>query len=183
MNQCVSIGVLAKLCDSALTNSAFNALQMFVLDTLFHVFRLPVPKLGTDPFSRDTTPEANSAAAAAASGSGSTMELPSRTLLQRHNLLDNYLAALLIAFIDANLFAVLIELNQRMRNEEPDDSDEIKSLKKGVALRATVLIGELLHLSNTLLPTSHCAKLQVSRTHTHSLSLTLSMSVSMSVCP
>jgi len=136
-------------------------IQTLVLDILFHVFRLPPPKVGSDPFSRDTTPEANSAAAAAASTSGSTMELPSRTLLQRHNLLDNYLAALLIAFIDSNLFEVLIELNQRMRNEEHDDSDEIKAMKKGVALKATVLIGELLHLSNTLLPTSHCARLQV----------------------
>lgn len=106
-------------------------------------------------------PHVGAPAAAAASTTGSTMELPSRTLLQRHNLLDNYLAALLIAFIDANLFAVLIELIQRMRNEEPDDSEEIKQLKKAVALRATVLIGELLHLSNTLLPTSHCARLQV----------------------
>jgi hypothetical protein len=44
-------------------------------------------------------------------------------------------------------------MNIRMTSKE----DECKN----IVLRATVLIGELLHLANTLLPPSQCANLQV----------------------
>ena len=47
-----------------------------------------------------------------------------------------------------------------MKTEEEDDSERTKHFKKQIAMKTTILIGELLHFSNMLLPTSLCARLQ-----------------------
>eukprot|EP01094_Clydonella_sp_ATCC50884_P020972 TRINITY_DN4492_c0_g1_i1.p1 TRINITY_DN4492_c0_g1~~TRINITY_DN4492_c0_g1_i1.p1 ORF type:complete len:1201 (+),score=424.78 TRINITY_DN4492_c0_g1_i1:147-3605(+) len=128
-------------------------LNDIVLETIFMIFRIAIPKTGADPFGRQSS-------SAKSQQSLSFQDSPSLTLFFRHNLLDNFLALLLIAFMKADLFETLIDLNTRMKQENEDDSETTKRFKKRMALKSTILIGELLHFSNMLLPTSHCARLQ-----------------------
>ena len=79
--------------------STKSLLQNVVLETIFNIFRIGIPKTSADPFAR----EQNAASKAQASG---TTEQASRTLMVRHSLLDNFLALLLIAFMHADLFEV-----------------------------------------------------------------------------
>ena len=80
-----------------------------------------------------------------------SLDLPSRSRANRHNVLNNYTAALLLALIKCGLIEILIELGNGSIQE--DISPEI-------ILRSTILLGEILHLSSQLLPPIVCARLQ-----------------------
>lgn len=84
------------------------------------------------------------------------LDLPSRTRGERHNLLNNYISALLMAFIDAGLIEGLIELGSRRRSGQDDSKDN-----GVISTKATLLLGELLYLTNTHLPSGQCARVQV----------------------
>lgn len=92
------------------------------------------------------------------SSSTVTLDLPSRTRAIRHNLLNNYISILLIAFIDCGLVEGLIQLASNLPR---DLSEAEKERSRAIAQKSTVLLGELLHFSNTLLPPTQCARLQV----------------------
>ena len=76
---------------------------------------------------------------------------------ERHSLLGNYRAVLLVVFHHFQLVENLIKLCRRM-NVRSIVEEGVAS--RTIARKATLLVAELLHLSNTLLPTSLCAKLQ-----------------------
>ena len=96
------------------------------------------------------------------------LDLPSRTRGERCNLLNNYISALLMAFINAGLIEViflknipkyrqgLIELGSRRREGQAYAKEE-----SSISIKATLLLGELLYLTNTHLPSAQCAKVQV----------------------
>eukprot|EP00002_Diphylleia_rotans_P005434 TRINITY_DN1456_c0_g1_i3.p1 TRINITY_DN1456_c0_g1~~TRINITY_DN1456_c0_g1_i3.p1 ORF type:complete len:936 (-),score=158.70 TRINITY_DN1456_c0_g1_i3:822-3629(-) len=75
----------------------------------------------------------------------SPSDIPPRTR-NRHNLMNNYIAAILIAFVNCGLLESLIELG--------------KGADKQLSSRASNLLGEILYVANNLLPPTHCAKLQ-----------------------
>lgn len=88
------------------------------------------------------------------------LDLPSRTRGERHNLLNNYLSALLVAFIDAGLVEALVEVGSRRRSHSEDLASKDKE-ENAISIKATLLLGELLYLTNTHLPPSQCARVQV----------------------
>ncbi|CAJ1070974.1 rapamycin-insensitive companion of mTOR-like [Xyrichtys novacula] len=87
--------------------------------------------------------------------------LPHRSC-SRPDLMDNYLALVLSAFIHSGLLEGLIEVIT--------SSDEVLSVC------ATVLLGELLHMANTILPHSHSH-------HLHCLPSLINMAASFDVTP
>jgi len=124
-----------------------------VLDALFDVFRLTVQK-NSNPFKFSSQSQIHEEPVPTDVG----LDLPSRTRGDRHNLLNNYLSALLVAFIDAGLIEELINLGSKRRN---DDSDAMKGENNvNISIKATLLLGELLYLTNTLLPSAQCARVQ-----------------------
>uniref|UniRef100_A0A673JGQ4 RPTOR independent companion of MTOR, complex 2 a n=1 Tax=Sinocyclocheilus rhinocerous TaxID=307959 RepID=A0A673JGQ4_9TELE len=78
----------------------------------------------------------------------------------RPDLMDNYLALLLCAFIHSGLLEGLVEV--------------ITSSDDGVSVRATILLGELLHMANTILPHSHSH-------HLHCLPTLMNMAASFDI--
>jgi len=78
----------------------------------------------------------------------------------RHDLRDNYYSFLLIAFVKAGLFEVLVDILRDDVNTGGRVAEETEN-QKFIAARASILLGELLKLANRLLPSSICAKLQV----------------------
>lgn len=74
---------------------------------------------------------------------------------RRRNLVLNYISALLSAFIEAGLVDVLTVLAE---DREREDNAALSS--REVAAKAMLLLGELLHMSNVLLPSSQCGRLQ-----------------------
>ncbi|KAL6050423.1 Peptidyl-prolyl cis-trans isomerase fkbp11 [Balamuthia mandrillaris] len=82
-------------------------------------------------------------------GIGGELSLPSRTYGERWNLKDNFLAALLSLFIARGLVEALVFLAMQVEKDHPQ-----------LSLKATVLLGEILHMSNQLLPPAQCARLQ-----------------------
>ncbi|XP_074546078.1 rapamycin-insensitive companion of mTOR-like isoform X2 [Halichoeres trimaculatus] len=87
--------------------------------------------------------------------------LPHRSC-SRPDLMDNYLALVLSAFIRSGLLEGLIEVIT--------SSDEVLSVC------ATVLLGELLHMANTILPHSHSH-------HLHCLPSLINMAASFDITP
>ena len=77
----------------------------------------------------------------------STTHLPALSS-DRVNLVDQYLTMILIVFIEAGLLEALIEVIQESLGN------------KSIITRATILVGEILELSNKLLPTSYGIKIQ-----------------------
>lgn len=142
---------LVCLCDDRVGLQSFvDALQLpdpelnaIVLDTLFNIFHLQLPKSTDSLFSSKTTFEDD--------------RIDGVMVHKRHDLLENFQTALLIAFNDANLLEGLLELSKRMT---VDASAENAAEYLRIANKATALVGELLHLANTLLPPSQCARLQ-----------------------
>eukprot|EP01102_Stenamoeba_stenopodia_P001967 TRINITY_DN11778_c0_g1_i1.p2 TRINITY_DN11778_c0_g1~~TRINITY_DN11778_c0_g1_i1.p2 ORF type:complete len:1167 (-),score=309.88 TRINITY_DN11778_c0_g1_i1:109-3609(-) len=126
-------------------------LNEIVLEALFEIFRLAIPK--HDPFTQSKKKTDNS------SVTELTEQLP-RVRNVRHNTIDNFIAILLYAFINNGVVQALIDLGNEMRNESKEDTEGTTATKQLLALRTTVLIGELLYLSNTHLPTTQCARLQ-----------------------
>eukprot|EP01114_Cavostelium_apophysatum_P016624 TRINITY_DN4775_c0_g1_i1.p1 TRINITY_DN4775_c0_g1~~TRINITY_DN4775_c0_g1_i1.p1 ORF type:complete len:1113 (-),score=304.93 TRINITY_DN4775_c0_g1_i1:63-3401(-) len=124
-----------------------------IIDALFDIFRLSVAK-NSNPFNKFSAQTQISDESGGGDLTGG-LDLPSRTRGDRHNLLNNYLSALLISFIDANLIEALVELGSRRRSEQQEDKEQ-----NSISIKATLLLGELLYLTNTLLPPAQCARVQ-----------------------
>ncbi|XP_029434237.1 LOW QUALITY PROTEIN: rapamycin-insensitive companion of mTOR [Rhinatrema bivittatum] len=116
-----------------------------LLEVLYDIFRLPLPVvtedfiealLSVDPSRfQDCWRLSDGFVAAEAK-----TVLPHRAR-SRPDLMDNYLALVLSAFITNGLLEGLVEV--------------ITSSDDPVSVRATILLGELLHMANTILPHSH----------------------------
>nr|XP_043882256.1 rapamycin-insensitive companion of mTOR-like isoform X1 [Solea senegalensis] len=116
-----------------------------LLEVLYEIFRLPVPiatqdfmegLLSVDPARfQDTWRLSDGFVAAEAK-----VILPHRAR-SRPDLMDNYLGFVLSAFITSGLLEGLVEV--------------VTSSDDQLAIRATILLGDLLHMANTILPHSH----------------------------
>ncbi|TRY71427.1 hypothetical protein DNTS_011668 [Danionella cerebrum] len=144
-----------------------------LLDVLYELFRLPVPIMtgdfeealhSVDPSRfQDGWRLSDGFVAAEAK-----VVLPHRArsrslgskLLQRPDLMDNYLALLLSAFISSGVLEGLVEV--------------VTSSDGQISVRATVLLGELLHMANTILPHSHSH-------HLHCLPTLINMAASFDI--
>ncbi|XP_041958385.1 rapamycin-insensitive companion of mTOR [Alosa sapidissima] len=116
-----------------------------LLEVLYEIFRLPVP-IVTEEFEealhsidpsrfQDSWRLSDGFVAAEAK-----VVLPHRAR-SRPDLMDNYLALVLSAFITSGLLEGLVEV--------------ITSSDDQIAVRSTILLGELLHMANTILPHTH----------------------------
>ncbi|XP_030048917.1 rapamycin-insensitive companion of mTOR [Microcaecilia unicolor] len=116
-----------------------------LLEVLYDVFRLPLPVL-TENFIEALLSVDPSRFQDCWRLSDGFVAAEAKTLLphrarSRPDLMDNYLALVLSAFITNGLLEGLIEV--------------ITSSDDAVSVRATILLGELLHMANTILPYSH----------------------------
>lgn len=135
-----------------------------LLEVLYEIFRLPVPivtqdfteaLLSVDPARfQDTWRLSDGFVAAEAK-----VVLPHRAR-SRPDLMDNYLAFVLSSFITNGLLEGLVEV--------------VTSSDIQLALRATILLGELLHMANTILPHSHSH-------HLHCLPTLINMAASFDI--
>ncbi|KAM8865144.1 rapamycin-insensitive companion of mTOR-like isoform 1-T1 [Synchiropus picturatus] len=135
-----------------------------LLEVLFEIFRLPVPivtqdfteaLLSVDPARfQDTWRLSDGFIAAEAK-----VILPHRAR-SRPDLMDNYLAFVLSAFISSGLLEGLVEV--------------VTSSDDQLAIRATIILGELLHMANTILPHSHSH-------HLHCLPTLINMAASFDI--
>jgi hypothetical protein len=94
---------------------------------------------------------------------------------QRANLIDNYLSALLMAFISCGLLEVcfqcfaLLLLSYSFQVWPTHSSNKVlvelgktqDSSARKLDEKALMLLGEILHLSDILMPASQCANIQV----------------------
>ncbi|XP_053181955.1 rapamycin-insensitive companion of mTOR-like isoform X3 [Scomber japonicus] len=140
------------------------ALQKGLLEVLYEIFRLPVP-IVTQDFTeallsvdaarfQDTWRLSDGFVAAEAK-----VVLPHRAR-SRPDLMDNYLAFVLSAFITSGLLEGVVEV--------------VTSSDDQLAVRATILLGELLHMANTILPHSHSH-------HLHCLPTLINMAASFDI--
>ncbi|XP_036953309.1 rapamycin-insensitive companion of mTOR-like isoform X1 [Acanthopagrus latus] len=135
-----------------------------LLEVLYEIFRLPVPivtqdfteaLLSVDPARfQDSWRLSDGFVAAEAK-----VILPHRAR-SRPDLMDNYLAFVLSAFITSGLLEGLVEV--------------VTSSDDQLAVRATILLGELLHMANTILPHSHSH-------HLHCLPTLINMAASFDI--
>ncbi|KAM6230807.1 rapamycin-insensitive companion of mTOR isoform 2-T2 [Porphyrio hochstetteri] len=135
-----------------------------LLEVLYDIFRLPLPViaeefiealLSVDPGRfQDCWRLSDGFVAAEAK-----TILPHRAR-SRPDLMDNYLALVLSAFITNGLLEGLVEV--------------ITSSDDHVSVRATILLGELLHMANTILPHSHSH-------HLHCLPTLMNMAASFDI--
>uniref|UniRef100_A0A4W6FQT0 RPTOR independent companion of MTOR complex 2 n=1 Tax=Lates calcarifer TaxID=8187 RepID=A0A4W6FQT0_LATCA len=135
-----------------------------LLEVLYEIFRLPVPivtqdfteaLLSVDPARfQDTWRLSDGFIAAEAK-----VILPHRAR-SRPDLMDNYLGFVLSAFITSGLLEGLVEV--------------VTSSDDQLAVRATILLGELLHMANTILPHSHSH-------HLHCLPTLINMAASFDI--
>ncbi|XP_037537084.1 rapamycin-insensitive companion of mTOR [Nematolebias whitei] len=135
-----------------------------LLEVLYEIFRLPVPVVtqdfvealqSVDPSRfQDTWRLSDGFIAAEAK-----VILPHRAR-SRPDLMDNYLAFVLSAFITSGLLEGLVEV--------------VTSSEDQLAVRATILLGELLHMANTILPHSHSH-------HLHCLPTLINMAASFDI--
>ncbi|XP_056601916.1 rapamycin-insensitive companion of mTOR [Triplophysa dalaica] len=135
-----------------------------LLEVMYDIFRLPAPMV-TDDFeealhsvdpSRFQDGWRLSDGFVAAEGK---VILPHRAR-SRPDLMDNYLALLLSAFINSGLLEGLVEV--------------VTGSDGQISVRATVLLGELLHMANTILPHSHSH-------HLHCLPTLINMAASFDI--
>ncbi|XP_067106175.1 rapamycin-insensitive companion of mTOR-like [Osmerus mordax] len=135
-----------------------------LLEVMYDIFRLPVP-VGTADFLealnsvdpcrfQDSWRLSDGFVAAEAK-----IILPHRAR-SRPDLMDNYLALVLSAFIKSGLLEGLVEV--------------ITSSDDNISVRATILLGELLHMTNTILPHSHSH-------HLHCLPTLMNMAASFDI--
>ncbi|XP_071338507.1 rapamycin-insensitive companion of mTOR-like isoform X3 [Trachinotus anak] len=135
-----------------------------LLEVLYEIFRLPVPivtqdfteaLLSVDPARfQDTWRLSDGFVAAEAK-----VILPHRAR-SRPDLMDNYLGFVLSAFITSGLLEGLVEV--------------VTSSDDQLAVRSTILLGELLHMANTILPHSHSH-------HLHCLPTLINMAASFDI--
>jgi hypothetical protein len=83
---------------------------------------------------------------------------PLRVRVHRHNLVWNHVATLLLVLIDQGLVDALIELANEMLRR--DDSNVSMSPFRLIYSKVTMLLGEVLFISNRLLSPAQCARLQ-----------------------
>ncbi|MFT7797327.1 rapamycin-insensitive companion of mTOR isoform X1 [Arapaima gigas] len=135
-----------------------------LLEVLYEIFRLPVPivtqdfieaLLSVDPSRFQDSWRLSDGFVA----SEAKVILPHRAR-SRPDLMDNYLALVLSAFISSGLLAGLVEV--------------ITSSDDHISVQATILLGELLHMANTILPHSHSH-------HLHCLPTLMNMAASFDI--
>ncbi|XP_036382233.1 rapamycin-insensitive companion of mTOR [Megalops cyprinoides] len=135
-----------------------------LLEVLYEIFRLPVPVvthdfiealLSVDPSRFQDSWRLSDGFVA----SEAKVILPHRAR-SRPDLMDNYLALVLSAFIHSGLLEGLVEV--------------ITSSNDHISVRATILLGELLHMANTILPHSHSH-------HLHCLPTLMNMAASFDI--
>ncbi|XP_069819195.1 rapamycin-insensitive companion of mTOR isoform X2 [Dendropsophus ebraccatus] len=135
-----------------------------LLEVLYEIFRLPLPVvtkdfiealLSVDPSRCQETWRLSDGFVAAEART----ILPHRAR-SRPDLIDNYLALVLSAFITNGLLEGLVEV--------------ITSSDDDVSVRATIILGELLHMANTILPHSHSH-------HLHCLPTLMNMAASFDI--
>ena len=115
-----------------------------ILDAFFEVLRIPHPDT-SNPFQRQEVVFLES-------DPGDSLIMPQSTSddghwlkkQHRHNLVANYVAVMLVSFTDIGLVEALIDLVNHTEERT----------------KVTVLLAELLYLSNTLVPKEMCARLQ-----------------------
>ncbi|XP_070563534.1 rapamycin-insensitive companion of mTOR-like isoform X2 [Ptychodera flava] len=122
-----------------------------IMDVFFDIFRLPIP-VWTNDFnvsllSSDPSQMQSSWKLSAGFVCEEAKAILPHRAMTRSNLVENHLALVLQAFICAGLLESLVEV--------------ITSGEAHIAIRTTLLLGELLHMANTLLPHecghhSHC---------------------------
>ncbi|XP_035698302.1 rapamycin-insensitive companion of mTOR-like [Branchiostoma floridae] len=128
-----------------------NEVRKGIMDILFDIFRLPIPSWTEDFTVALKSSDPSTFQDTWQLSQGFVVEeaksiLPSR-MSSRTNLIENYLGLVLSAFLNAGLLESLVEV--------------IRSSDNHNSVRATVLLGELLHMANRLLPHecgqhSHC---------------------------
>lgn len=135
-----------------------------LLEVMYEIFRLPVPVVTQDFIEAllSVDPSRFQDSWRLSDGfveSEAKIILPHRAR-SRPDLMDNYLALLLSAFIHSGLLEGLVEV--------------ITSSEDSVSVRATILLGELLHMANTILPHSHSH-------HLHCLPTLMNMAASFDI--
>lgn len=132
-------GGMKALVSALLKNN--SEVSSLAVDALFELFRIPHP--GTsNPFQRQDIVLVDTDQLDQIMSSQNALNIPMKS--SRHNLIHNYIAILLTCFVDAGLIEALIQLG-----DYTDDRTKV-----------TVLLAELLYLSNTLLPKEACARIQ-----------------------
>ncbi|EGG19479.1 hypothetical protein DFA_00056 [Cavenderia fasciculata] len=139
------IGIISLASDEHGLKSIVDALKMpqlelhdKLLESLFEIFRLVLPKNTGDPFRPQKQSQAINM------GPDALSDLPSRTRSLRHNLLNNYIAVLLIAFIECGLIEGLVHLGNTTQGAImglSHDNDKEKEMHRLVGTKATVLLG------------------------------------------
>ncbi|XP_030004828.1 rapamycin-insensitive companion of mTOR-like [Sphaeramia orbicularis] len=137
-----------------------------LLEVLYDIFQLTVP-VATVDFSEALTSVDPSRFQDSWRLSDGFVASEAKTILphrscSRPDLMDNYLALVLSAFINSGLLEGLVEVIT--------SSDDV------ISIRATILLGQLLHMANTILPHSHSH-------HLHCLPTLMSMAASFDITP
>uniref|UniRef100_A0A8C2AMI7 RPTOR independent companion of MTOR, complex 2b n=1 Tax=Cyprinus carpio TaxID=7962 RepID=A0A8C2AMI7_CYPCA len=127
-----------------------------LLEVMYDIFRLPVPVVTQDFIEALLSVGECYHCLLALINIFISRHLPHR----KPDLMDNYLALLLCAFIHSGLLEGLVEV--------------ITSSDDGVSVHATILLGELLHMANTILPHSHSH-------HLHCLPTLMNMAASFDI--
>ncbi|KAJ1550519.1 hypothetical protein HK096_006497, partial [Nowakowskiella sp. JEL0078] len=111
---------------------------------LFVIFKIDVPKW----YPEFVTARSRSVSASFAGKISDDLmqEHSSESTNERMNLVDHYLAMLLIVFLEAGLIQALVEL--------------LSNNDKQMVTTATILIGEIMEMCNRLLPKSHSTNIQ-----------------------
>ncbi|KAG5841481.1 hypothetical protein ANANG_G00199950 [Anguilla anguilla] len=135
-----------------------------LLEVFYEIFRLPVPVVTPDFIEAlvSVDPSRFQDSWRLSDGfvaSEAKVILPHRAR-SRPDLMDNYLALVLSAFISSGLLEGLVEV--------------ITSSDDHISVRATILLGELLHMANTILPHSHSH-------HLHCLPTLMNMAASFDI--
>ncbi|XP_078416580.1 rapamycin-insensitive companion of mTOR isoform X1 [Cetorhinus maximus] len=135
-----------------------------LLEVLYDIFRLPIP-VTTQDFSEALLSVDPSRFQDSWRLSDGFVAAEAKTILphrarSRPDLMDNYLALVLSAFINNGLLESLV--------------DVLTSSNDNVSMRATILLGELLHMANTILPYTYSH-------HLHCLPTLMNMAASFDI--
>ncbi|XP_069739810.1 rapamycin-insensitive companion of mTOR-like isoform X2 [Narcine bancroftii] len=135
-----------------------------LIEVLYDIFRLPIP-VETQEFSEALLSVDPSRFQDSWRLSDGFVAAEAKTILphrarSRPDLMDNYLALVLSVFINNGLLESLVEV--------------LTSSNDGVFVRATILLGELLHMANTILPYAYSH-------HLHCLPTLMNMAASFDI--
>ncbi|KAK6306124.1 hypothetical protein J4Q44_G00230490 [Coregonus suidteri] len=135
-----------------------------LMEMLYEIFRLPLP-IVTQDFTEALLSVDPSRCQDSWRLSDGFVAAEAKVLLHhrarsRPDLMDNYLALVLSAFISSGLLEGLVEV--------------VTSSEDQISVRATILLGELLHMANTILPHSHSH-------HLHCLPTLINMAASFDI--